>query len=116
MDPKAIKLARLFKRLKAAVGYHELGMAEHAVQILGSLASLGDIGPFAFVADILRDEFLRGSADDFSAASALEVAEALAPRDARRAIRMTLVTCFGDSPETENGRSSRPSLATATGR
>jgi hypothetical protein len=116
MDRNAVKLARLFKRLKAAVGYHELGMTRHAVQCLDSLTDVGELGPFALVADVLRGEFLRGSADQFSTASALEVAEGLAPREARRAIRMTLVTCFGNSPEPESGLTSRSSPAAAVGR
>ena len=115
MDRNAAKLARLLKRLKAAVGYHELGMMQHAVRCLDSLSVVGEVGAFALVADILRDEFLRGPADQLAAASALEVAEGMAPRAARRAIRTTLVTCFGDSKETESGRNSRASLAPASG-
>ena len=32
MDRNEAKLARLLKRLKAAVGYHELGMSRHALK------------------------------------------------------------------------------------
>jgi len=116
MDRKAAKLIRLLKRLKTAVGYHELGMTQHAVRWLDSIFVVGEVGPFALVADILRDEFLRGPADQLAAASALQVAEGLAPRNAHRAIRMTLATCFGDSQETDSGRNSRQSLAPAAGR
>ncbi len=111
MDSNTVKLARLFKRLKSAVGYHELGMKRHALESLDSLTDLGELGPFDLVSDVLRGEFPRGSADHLSAASALEVAEGLAPREARRAIRMTLATCFENACETESGRKSRPSLA-----
>ena len=42
----------VLKRLKAAVGYHELGMTQHALRCLDSLASLGEIGPFGLVTDV----------------------------------------------------------------
>jgi hypothetical protein len=114
MDRDANKLTRLLKRLKAAVGYHELGMTTHALQCLNGLTGLGEIGPFGFVAEVLRDEFSRGWSDQLSAAAALEVAEGLAPRAVRRAIRMTLLTCFDNSRESESGRNSLPSVEAAT--
>ena len=49
MESNASKILRLLKRLKAAVGYHELGMTQHALRCLDSLASLGEIGHFAWL-------------------------------------------------------------------
>ena len=37
MEANAIKTVRVLKRLKAAVGYHELGMKQHALQCLDGL-------------------------------------------------------------------------------
>ena len=39
MEANAIKTVRVLKRLKAAVGYHELGMKQHALQCLDGLAA-----------------------------------------------------------------------------
>ena len=40
MKSEATTIVRVLKRLKAAVGYQELGMTQHAVRCLDSLASL----------------------------------------------------------------------------
>ena len=49
MDSNAGMIVRVTKRLKAAVGYHELGMRQHALRCLDSLDLLGEIGPFGVV-------------------------------------------------------------------
>ena len=41
MGIQTSKIVRVLKRLKAAVGYHELGMTQHALRCLDSLVSLG---------------------------------------------------------------------------
>jgi hypothetical protein len=66
--------ARALKRLRAAVGYYELGMSRHAINQLDSLLQLGDTGPFRLAAEILRAEFLKASADSGTAAQALGIA------------------------------------------
>ena len=49
MESNTGMIVRVLKRLKAAVGYHELGMTQYAVQCLDSLDLLGEIGPFGVV-------------------------------------------------------------------
>jgi hypothetical protein len=100
MDTKTIQTVRVLKRLKAAIGYHELGMTQHAVRCLDSLSTLGKIGAFSLVAEVLRDEFTNGR--NVSAEKALDVVACMLPARARRAVRMTLATCYGPQ---ESGRS-----------
>ena len=102
MEPNAIKTVRVLKRLKAAIGYHELGMTQHALRSLDSLAPLGKIGPFSLVADVLRDEF--SSDRHVSAEKALDIVACMLPTPARRAVQMTLAACYGseDSQRSAN--------------
>jgi hypothetical protein len=88
-------IVRVLKRLKAAVGYYELGMQEHAFRCIDSLRSLDTIEPFGVVAVILRNEFAKKSDDYISIANALEVAASQLPMPERRAIKLTLAVCFG---------------------
>ena len=44
---------RVLKRLKAAVGYHELGMTEHALRCLDSLASREQDRTICLVVEVL---------------------------------------------------------------
>ncbi len=74
MKTNAGMIVRVLKRLRAAVGYHELGMTQHALCCLDSLPSLGKIGPFGLVAEVMRDEFVTHPANHVSAAKALEIA------------------------------------------
>jgi len=64
MESTAGMIVRVLKRLKTAVGYHELGMTLQALRCLDSLASPGKIGPFRPVQAVLRDEFLSNRDDD----------------------------------------------------
>ncbi len=102
MRPNAGTIVRVLKRLKAAVGYHELGMTQHALRCLDSLASLGEIGPFGLVADVLRGEFVEHAENHVSAAKALEIVACMVPTPARNAIEMTLMACYG--PANDAGR------------
>lgn len=95
MESNASMIVRVLKRLKAAVGYHELGMTQHALRCLDSLASLGKIGPFGLVADVLRGEFIKSRENHVSAAKALEIVGCMLPTPARNAIEMTLAACYG---------------------
>jgi hypothetical protein len=99
MEANAIKTVRVLKHLKAAIGYHELGMTQHALRCLDSLALLGKIGAFGLVAEVLRDEFTNGR--NVSAEKALDIVACMLPAPARRAIHMTLAACYGS----ENSRS-----------
>ena len=92
-------IVRVLKRLRAAVGYRELGMTQHALRCLDSVASMGKVGPFTLVAEVLRNEFLNDR--HASAANALEVVACMLPTPARRAVEATLAACYGPS---DNGR------------
>ena len=93
METNTSMILRVLKRLKTAVGYHELGMTQHALRSLDSLASLGRIGPFALVAEVLRGEFLGNRENQI--AKALETVACMLPTPARNAIEMTLAACYG---------------------
>jgi hypothetical protein len=95
MERNAITIVRVLKRLKAAIGYYELGMKQHAVGCLDSLAALGKLGPFEFVIEVLRDEIIRNRENHVSAAHALEVVACMLPRPQRDAIGLTLSACYG---------------------
>ena len=112
MESNAGMIVRVLKRLKAAVGYHELGMTHHALRCLDSLESLGKIGPFGLVQEVLRDEFVKDRDNHISAAKALEVVACMLPTPARHAIRMTLDACYG--PIGDVGRTAN-SVARARG-
>ena len=99
MESNTDTIVRVLKRLKAAVGYHELGMSQHALRCLDSLVSLGKIGPFGLVQEILRGEFVEHAENHVSAATALEIVACMLPTPARHAIEMTLAACYGQVDE-----------------
>ncbi len=99
MESNAGMIVRVLKRLKAAVGYHELGMTQHALRCLDSLVPLGNIGPFGLVADVLRGEFVTHTENHVSAAKSLEVVACMLPTPARHAIEMTLAACYGQGED-----------------
>ena len=70
-------------------------MTQHAVRCLDGLASLGKIGPFGLVADVLRGEFTRNREDHIPAAKALGIVACMLPPPARHAVEMTLAACYG---------------------
>jgi hypothetical protein len=106
------KVVRIVKRLRAAAGYHELGMNQHAMASLDALQPLGDIGPFRLVEEILRGEFLKAEKDYGGAAVALEAAARMLPPPENQALWLALSACYreaGDDPRADN------SLACARG-
>lgn len=111
MEPQVHMILQVLRRLRTAVGYHELGMTQHALRCLDSLGSLGKIGHFGPIVDILRGEFVRNVQNHVCVASALETAACKAPPPARYMIEMTLAACYGPFNETgradANTRSSR---------
>ena len=109
MDSNAGMIVRVTKRLKAAVGYHELGMTQHALRCLDGLASLGKIGPFGLVAEVLRDEFVKRPEGGFSATKALEIVACMLPTPARHAVQFTLSACYGRGNEVGRAANSRAS-------
>jgi hypothetical protein len=80
-------------RLRAAAGYHDLGMTRQAVCCLDSVLQMDEIGPFALAAEILRTEFLASSPGFSNAAEALEIAACLLPPPADRALLLVLEEC-----------------------
>ena len=111
MESNAGMIVRVLKRLKAAVGYHELGMTQHALRCLDSLTPLGTIGPFGLVTEVLRGEFVEHPENHVSAAKALETIACMLPTPARNAIRMTLAACYGQGNDA--GRSANNKLLLA---
>ena len=103
MGSKTSKIVRVLKRLKAAVGYHELGMTQHALRCLDSLVSLGGIGPFGLVVEVLRDKFVKHAERHVSAAKALETVACMLPTPGRHAMEMALAACYGQ--HSDNSRS-----------
>ncbi len=97
MKSNAGTIVRVLKRLKAAVGYQELGMTKHALRCLDSLESLGKIGPFGLVREVLRGEFIHDRENHVSAAKALEIIACMLPTPSRDAMRMTLAACYGEA-------------------
>ena len=95
MKSNATTTVLVLKRLKAAVGYHELGMTRHALRCLDSLTSLGKIGPFGLIEEVLRGEFTQNRENHITAAKALETAGFMLPKTARDAVDMTLLACYG---------------------
>ena len=97
MERNAGMIVRVLKRLKAAVGYQELGMTQHALRCLDSLASLGKIGPLELVVEILRDAFMKSPENPVSAAKTLETMACTLPTPAKHAIELTLAACYGQN-------------------
>jgi hypothetical protein len=106
MESNAGMIVRVLKRLKAAVGYHELGMTQHALHCLDSLALLGKIGPFGLVREVLRGEFLSNREEHVSAAKALEIVACVLPTPARHAVEMTLAACYGQGNDVRRAANS----------
>jgi len=90
-------MARVTKRLRAAVGYYELGMSRHAVQCLDSVLQLGEIGPFRVAEEILRAQFLKSEADYGAAAKALENAARMTPTRDNQALWAAVSACYRDA-------------------
>jgi hypothetical protein len=104
MESNAGMIVRVLKRLKAAVGYHELGMTQAALRCLDGLASLGKIGPFGLVQEVLRGEFVKDCENRVSATKALEIVAFMLPMPARHAITMTLAAVSVHSGDDRAGR------------
>lgn len=95
MEPNAIMILRVVKRLKTAVGYHELGMSRHALRWLESAQQLDTAGPFGLVAEVLRQQFAQYDEDHVAPANNLEIAVRALPDSARLAFELTLAICYG---------------------
>jgi predicted Zn-dependent protease len=93
MNVEDALVVRIIKRLKAAVGYYELGMMQHALDCLESLQSLGDIGPFSIAEEMLTAQILQAEHRYEAAAQALEAAARLLPAPFDQALWMAVSQC-----------------------
>ncbi len=98
MELDTLKIVQVLKRLRAAVGYYELGMKKHALRCLDTIPNLGNTGIFGLVADVLRDEFAKDQ--EVSPAKALVTVACMLPAPARGIVELTLAACYGS----RNGR------------
>ena len=97
MDIDRATVVRVMKRLRTAVGYHELGMTRHAVQCLDAVLQLGEIGPYRLGEELLRAEFRKSQADYGAAANALENAARMLPSPENQAIWREVSTCYREA-------------------
>ena len=90
-----------------------LGLAQKGIRsiLLEKASNLGEIGSFKLVEDVLRDEFAKGK--NASAEQALDTVACMLPKPARRAVQMTLATCYR-SENAERKSSDRSSASVAT--
>jgi len=94
MNSKLDELIRVLKGLRAAVGYHELRMPQHAMRCLHALP-LATINAFEPVIEILRRGIIRNDADAASIVEALREAAGSAPSPLADACKLTLIACYG---------------------
>ena len=88
------ELIRILKGLRAAVGYHELRMPQHAMRCLHALP-IASINAFEPVIEILRRGIIRNDADAASIVEALWKAACSAPSPVADAFKLTLIACYG---------------------
>jgi predicted Zn-dependent protease len=105
----ARQFARVAKRLQQAIGYLELGMAQHA---LDGLTGLGDLGPLEAEVQLLRGQALRIQRRFDDAATAFKTAARKFPSPLDRSAWFALSQCYRQAGDT--GRAIQ-SLARARG-
>lgn len=91
---EARTIVRVLKRLKAAVGYQELGMRTQALACLDDMLRLGDPGDFRRAERIIRADVLLSNGNTRLAAKALEIAACSAPAPENMALWLVLATCY----------------------
>jgi hypothetical protein len=94
MNTNAVLMVRALKRLKAAVGYYELGMTRHATSELDCLRGMVDTGPFRAAEQMLRAEVLKAEEQFEAAAEALESAARMVPAPFNHALWLALSECY----------------------
>lgn len=101
MEVNLAHAVRLTKHLRSAIGYHELGMTQHALQCLDQAQLIGDIGPWRLAIDMVRGEVLHSAHRYEAAAEALEHAARLTPAPYNQAIWLALSACYREAGDTQ---------------
>ena len=97
--------ARVLKQLKAALGYHELGMHSHALQCLEDLLQRDNIGPFRLAVEALLVDLCQSLEEDATAEGRKNAARRR-PFPHHRALWAALSAChehLGDASQAANG-------------
>lgn len=98
ITPQVQNMIRIAKRLKAATGYLELGMAQHA---LDTLEDLEDLGPFEGPVELLRGEALRLQHRYTDAEKSLKIAARKFPSPQDRSAWLALSNCYRQAGDTD---------------
>jgi tetratricopeptide (TPR) repeat protein len=112
MELSGYQLVRATARVRQAMGYHELGMVEHALECLAATERMGDLGAFQLVVDMLRAEVQHRQENYDAAAKALEEAAQKLPPAASRSLWMAISMCYREAGDTDRAVTS---LARARG-
>ena len=102
MNTDSLQVVRIVKRLNEALGYFELGMAQHAIGRLNTLDAMGDLGPFRIAAAVIRAEVLKGQNCYDAAAEALETAARALPPPYDQSVWFALSMCYRQAGDTEH--------------
>jgi len=92
---------RFAKRLRAAMGYYELGMTQHAVECLDSAAAMKDIGPLRLAISMIKAHFAMQPHRFEAASTLLEAIARAAPRPQSQSIWLVLSLCYNDAGDSE---------------
>lgn len=93
-----VQFVRISKRMSAATGYLELGMADHA---LAELGELGELGPLEAEVELLRGEALRCQRRYSEAAVSFRNAAKKAPTPQNRTAWLALSMCYRQAGDTD---------------
>ena len=88
------QVLRITKRLKAAIGYFELGMLSHAMACLDSLQTVGQIGPFAAAVEVIRAAATNKEAASVDLPASLEAAARTLSGPPSKALWLVISTCY----------------------
>ena len=91
MSSEVSHFFRVAKRVRAAVGYLELGMSEQA---LACLENLGELGPFEAEVELLRGQAFRLQHRYEDAAVALKAAATKFPAPQDKSAWLALSICY----------------------
>lgn len=97
MSFDGVQFVRITKRMAAAAGYLELGMADHALE---RLSGLDDLGPLESEVELLRGEALRCQHRYAEAATSFKNAAKKAPSPQDRTAWLALSMCYRQAGDT----------------